>query len=142
MSKNFILFDKTAYSARIVLLVDGGHKLFEDEAEAISVGVKALEKAKLSRALSMPVLEEFCWASSPESSLSMVHEDGGEIEGLLDSEQGFSGTGEPPRQRVADNLKRLREMVGGGEVMDVAQLFQETISCVKRLQIEVLTEFK
>ncbi|GLJ55130.1 hypothetical protein SUGI_1183180 [Cryptomeria japonica] len=140
MSKEYILFDKNAYSGRIVLfhqdvLWNSGNvddkKLFEKEADGKKVlGVNALENTILSRVFSKPLGEEFCWGSSDESDNDGI-EDCEEIDALLGLDDRISSTEDfQCRAKVRESLKRLRdEISGGGEWVngDAVQVIEEAI---------------
>ncbi|GLJ40879.1 hypothetical protein SUGI_0845670 [Cryptomeria japonica] len=141
ISKEYIIVDKNNCSGKISLChVDnfcnslslGDQKLFESEADdGMVVGVNGV---------SIPLLKEFSCGSSSE--LENGEENREEVDALLNAEGEVSETAESPRQRrIRECMKTLRKM-GGGESMDAVQVIQDTIGCVKRLQMDLLLKLQ
>ncbi|GLJ40878.1 hypothetical protein SUGI_0845660 [Cryptomeria japonica] len=123
MSKEDSIFNKAFSGKKVFLHEDCLGKVFESESDNNSIAVAV-------NGLSTPEVEN-------------GEENKEEIDALLNLEDDLSGTEDSPWQRkVRESLMKLRGMVDGGEKMDAVQLIQETIGCVKRLQMDLLTKFR
>lgn len=138
MSKDYIVFDKNGDSVRVASFRGEGFCTSEPFCgvgkELVQLGFGALEDAKLSRALSLPLVEEF---SSPSC------EGGGENSEEIDALENLESTAESSEVevRVRGLFKILRDMVGPRESMDAVDVFDQTIRYLKKLQMELRCNF-
>lgn len=179
MSRECMIFDRSGCSERIIVFhvrdfsisafgidgIDGFQNGGNEFQEIMALGVGALENAKFSRVLSMPLLEEeFSWgSSSSEVAASMPDEkqqekvemadyeevshcysgeDGDEVDALLNFGDKLADTADSMEVQdhrsngIKKPFERLRDLVGG-DWMDTVDVLDEAIRCVKRLELDL-----
>jgi hypothetical protein len=165
MSREYLVFDKSGCSERIILFhvrdftvsafeIDGFQHEGNGFKEAMALGVGALENAKLSGGLSIPFLEEeFSWASSScEAAASVADQKKKQqqhVEMADDEESNcYSGENRDEIEALLDLGDKLADTADSMEVPDHrGQRIEETFEMLRNLvggdwmdTVEVLDE--
>lgn len=154
MSTEYMVFDRSGFSERIILLhvtdfsistseIDEFELQGNEFKEAMALGVGALENAKFSRGLSIPLLEEeFSWSSSSSEAAASMADDSHDSQqqhdvGMAEDEEISTCYSGEDRDEVDALLNLGDKLVDTADSMEVSgprsQRIEETFKMLRDL---------